>query len=119
MNVELAKSLDILKPDKPAPFLIIDLREQHEREYIDLPKFTKNKVRIPRMDIPYDDLVMGYYPEKIPKDKYIILICDKGFKSGRAADFLKRNGYAVKILIGGIETLDRLVDLQYKDPYNV
>lgn len=119
MNVELARSLDQLVPGQPSPFLIIDLREQHEREYLDLPKYTKKKALLPRVNIPLEDLVMGYYPDKLPKDKYLILICDKGLKSGRAADFLKRNGYAVKILLGGIETLDRLVDLEYKDPYNV
>ena len=119
INVELAKSLDTLVPGKPAPFLIIDLREQHEREYVDLPKYTKKKALVPRLNIPLEDLVMGYYPDKIPKDKYLILVCDKGLKSGRAADFLKRNGYTVKILIGGIETLDRLVDLEFKDPYNM
>jgi rhodanese-related sulfurtransferase len=46
-------------------------------------------------------------------------MCGKGLISGRAADFLKRNGYVAKLLIGGIETLDRLVDLEYKDPFNV
>lgn len=119
VNVELARSLDQLVPGKPAPFLIIDLREQHEREYIDLPKYTKNKALVPRVNIPLEDLVMGYYPDKLPKDKYLILMCGKGLISGRAADFLKRNGYVVKLLIGGIETLDRLVDLEYKDPFNV
>jgi len=52
---------------------------------------------------------MGYYPDKLPKDKFLILVCDRGLISGRAADFLKRNGYHVKILLGGIETLDNLL----------
>jgi rhodanese-related sulfurtransferase len=56
---------------------------------------------------------MGHYPEKLPKDRYLILICNEGLKSGRAADFLKRQGYYVKVLLGGIETLDNLVDLQF------
>ena len=118
MNVELVSALDKLKPlDKtPAPFLILDLRETHEREMMDLPKHTKNKALIPRVSIPLDDLLMGNYPEKLPKDRYLVLVCDQGLKSGRAADFLKRNGYSIKILIGGLETLDSLIDLQFNDP---
>lgn len=65
------------------------------------------------MNIPLADLQMGYYPEKIPKEKYLILMCNQGLKSGRAADFLKRQGHYVKVLLGGIETLDNLVDLQF------
>lgn len=108
MNVELANALNQLKPaDKtPPPFLILDLRDQTEREMIDLPKYTTNKALIPRVNIPLDDLLMGYYPDKLPKDRHLILMCDRGFKSGRAADFLKRNGFHVKILLGGIEALD-------------
>lgn len=117
VNVELVSALNKLKPGEKAPFLIVDLRENHERELMDLPKYTKNKVRIPRVDIPLDDLMLGYYPEKLPKDKYLILLCDKGLKSGRAADFLKRNGFSIKILIGGLETLDSLIELEYNDPY--
>lgn len=95
--------------------MLIDLREEVERELLDLPKYTKNKVLIPRVNIPLEDLVMGYYSDPLPKDKYLILICDRGMKSGRAADFLKRNGYSVKILLGGLETLDGLIDLKYDD----
>jgi len=62
MNVELAKSLDKLVPGEPSPFLIIDIREQHEREYVDFPKYTKKKAFVPRMDISLENLVMGYYP---------------------------------------------------------
>ncbi|TNV84436.1 hypothetical protein FGO68_gene16349 [Halteria grandinella] len=113
MNVELAKSLDTLKQGEKAAFLIVDLREESERDMMDLPKYTKNKVLIPRVNIPLEDLQMGYYPDKLPKDKYLILVCNQGLKSGRAADFLKRQGYYIKILIGGIETLDNLVDLQF------
>ncbi len=41
INVELVSALDKLKPGEKAPFLIVDLRENHEREFIDLPKYTK------------------------------------------------------------------------------
>ena len=112
VNVELVNALDKLKPgEKNTPFLILDLRENHQRELMDLPKYTKNKALIPRVNIVLEDLLMGFYPDKLPKDRYLILVCDQGLLSGRAADFLKRNGYSIKILIGGIETLDNLLDL--------
>ena len=112
VNVELVSALDKLKPnEKNPPFLILDLRENHQRELMDLPKYTKNKTLIPRVNITLEDLLMGFYPDKLPKDKYLVLVCDQGLLSGRAADFLKRNGYSIKILIGGIETLDNLLDL--------
>lgn len=46
MNVELAKCLDTLKQGEKAPYLIIDLREQSERELMDIPKYTKVKRHI-------------------------------------------------------------------------
>ena len=117
MNVELANALNKLKPGEDPPFLIVDLREEHERDYVDLPKLTKNKAKMPRVNISLEDLHMGQYPDKLPKDKYIVLMCGRGLLSGRAADFLKRNGYSVKILLGGIETLDNLLELTLDDPY--
>ena len=43
----------------------------------------------------------------------MILIDDNGLRSGRAADFLKRHKYHVKILIGGLESLEGLIELEY------
>ena len=111
MNVELANALDKLKATDKPPYLIIDLREPHEQEIMDLPKYTKNKVLIPRVNIPLQSLLQGFYPDTLPLNRYIILVCDRGLLSGRAADYLKRKGYQVKILLGGIETLDTLLDI--------
>ena len=41
MNVELARALDKLKPGDNPPYLILDVREPHERELLDLPKYNK------------------------------------------------------------------------------
>ena len=59
MNVELAKTLDSIEPGRSSPILIIDLRDQREREYIDLPKYTKKKAPMPRVNIPLFDLIKG------------------------------------------------------------
>jgi rhodanese-related sulfurtransferase len=90
----------------------VDLRERHEIEVTDLPIYNKHKVRIPKVQITLSDLLMGMYPEKLPKDKWLVLLCNQGLLSGRAADFLKRNGYHIKILLGGIETLDNVMELE-------
>lgn len=70
---------------------------------------------VPIVRIPLQDLIQGFYPEKLPKDKWLIVVCGRGFISGRASDYLKRTGYNVKILLGGIESLDNLVDLKFND----
>lgn len=58
MNVELANALDKLKPtDRNPPFLIVDLRENHERDLMDLPTRTKKGALIPRVNIPLHDLL--------------------------------------------------------------
>jgi len=117
VNVELARALDELKPtDVKPPFLIVDLREPHEQELMDWPKLTKQKARLPLVSIPLNSLLMGYYPDNLPFDRYLVMCCAKGLRSGRAAMFLKGKGYHVKVLLGGIETLDRLVELQYREP---
>lgn len=41
VNVELASSLDKLKPGEKAAFMILDVRELHEQELMDFPKYTK------------------------------------------------------------------------------
>ena len=117
MNVELANALDSLKPtDTNPPFVILDVRANDEIEFMDLPKLTKNKARVPKIHIHLQVLLQGFYPDNLPMNKYIILVCDKGLRAGRAAGHLKSKGYHVKILLGGMETLDRLVELTYRDP---
>jgi len=75
LNVELVASIEALKPDERPPFLILDVREPSEREIIDLPSRNKDKVEIPRMFVSYDNLVKGYYPEHLPKDRHIVCVC--------------------------------------------
>lgn len=59
--------------------------------------------------------MQGFYPEELPKNKFIICMDAQGFKSSRAVHFLKRKGYHAKILIGGIENLDGLMELKQGD----
>ena len=42
-------------------------------------------------------------------------MCDKGLKSGRAVNYLKGKGYHAKLLLGGIDNLEGLVELKYND----
>ena len=41
MNVELANAIGKLEPNKNVPWLILDVREESERDYMDLPKYNK------------------------------------------------------------------------------
>eukprot|EP00347_Sterkiella_histriomuscorum_P017790 403347984 len=112
MNVEFQRSFESVKPGETPPFILIDVREQSERDYCDLPEKNLLGVKVPRMNIPLNDLLQGFYPEQIPKDKHIICFCAAGLRSGRASHFLKRNGFHAKSLVGGIEGLEDLINMK-------
>jgi rhodanese-related sulfurtransferase len=40
-------------------------------------------------------------------------MCSQGLRSRRVIEYLKRNGYFVKVLLGGIESLDGLIDYDF------
>lgn len=42
MNVEFASAVKKIKSPEEAPFVVLDVREEHEKELLDIPK--KNKV---------------------------------------------------------------------------
>ncbi|CDW87222.1 UNKNOWN [Stylonychia lemnae] len=75
---------------------------------------NQKQVEIPRRNITLQDLMQGFYQDRLPKNKYLIMICDDGMISQRASKFLKRQGFNAKCLLGGIESLDGLIDLQYE-----
>ena len=64
------------------------------------------------MNIEFQDLVQGYYPDKIPRDKHLIVICDRGLKSGRGKDWLKNRGYQAKIVMGGLLALQKQMTME-------
>ena len=67
---------------------------------------------IPRIDQALDSIQTGVALSLLPKDKYLICIDDNGLKSAHAVIVLKRYGYHAKTLLGGIESLDGIVELK-------
>ena len=64
----------------------------------------KNKYRIYHINgainIYYKDIVTGNH--QLPKDKNIIVYCDRGGLSMIVAKYLVQNGYSVKNVVGGL-----------------
>ena len=43
INVEFSRAIENIKHNEEVPFVILDIREQHEIEFLDIP--LRNKVR--------------------------------------------------------------------------
>lgn len=78
--------------DSPRPPLILDVRENWEREAVRLP----DTLDIPMQEIPQR---LG----DLPRDRHIVVMCHGGVRSLRVAQFLAQNGFRqVANLTGGI-----------------
>ncbi len=78
--------------DSPQPPLVLDVREDWEREAARLP----GTVDIPMMQIPQR------LPE-LPRDRDIVVMCHGGVRSLKVAHYLAQNGFSrVANLTGGI-----------------
>lgn len=69
--------------------LIIDLREEKEYRKIHV-KGAKN--------VSYKEIEEGYF---FPENKILVLYCDRGGASLKAAKFLAGKGYRTRSVIGG------------------
>ncbi|MGN0400507.1 MAG: rhodanese-like domain-containing protein [Blautia sp.] len=88
-----AHELDLFCRKKNA--LIIDLRSHEE--------FAESHYR-GAVNIPYEELEdwEKVQTEKLPKEKILVLYCDRGSASLMAARELMKKGYRVKSVVGGI-----------------
>ena len=73
-------------------FLILDVREPHEWDFVHLP----GSIHLPLRELP------RRYQE-LPKDRKILCLCHHGMRSHRAAEFLAYQGFTVSNLSGGID----------------
>lgn len=73
--------------------VIIDLRTK--RKYV--KSHVKNAI-----NIPYEKLETDF--ESLPRDKEIILYCDRGGISLAAAKWLSEKGYKAKTVVGGFHS---------------
>jgi rhodanese-related sulfurtransferase len=85
--------------ESPRPPLILDVRENWEREAARLP----GTMDIPMMEIPKR---MG----ELPRDRQIVVMCHGGVRSLRVAHLLAESGFQVANLAGGIHAWARDVD---------
>jgi rhodanese-related sulfurtransferase len=78
--------------DSPRPPLLLDVRENWEREAARLP----DTLDIPMMEIPQR-------LAELPRDRDIVVMCHGGVRSLKVAYFLAQNGFTqVTNLAGGI-----------------
>lgn len=75
----------------------VDVREEHE--------LSKNRIEN-SYHLPLSKLVENFIPNDLSKDKEYVLYCEVGQRSLRAAEVLKQQGYKVKSLKGGVQSLN-------------
>lgn len=63
-------------------------------------RFEKRHIK-GAVNIPYDELINEKY--NLPRDKAIVLYCDRGGTSMMAAKYLLERGYKVKNVVGGLK----------------
>jgi rhodanese-related sulfurtransferase len=78
--------------DSPQPPLVLDVRENWEREAASVP----GTLDIPMMEVPQR-------LAELPHDRNIVVMCHGGVRSLKVAHYLAQNGYTqVANLTGGI-----------------
>jgi len=86
--------------DSPGPPLVLDVRENWERDAARLP----GTLDIPMMEIPQR-------LTELPRDRDIVVMCHGGVRSLKVAHFLTQNGFSqVTNLAGGIHAWANDVD---------
>jgi rhodanese-related sulfurtransferase len=86
--------------DSPAPPVVLDVREDWERQAARLP----GTLDIPMMEIPQR-------LAEVPRDRDLVVMCHGGVRSLKVANFLVQNGFTrVTNLAGGIHAWATDVD---------
>ncbi|HUI30522.1 MAG TPA: molybdopterin-synthase adenylyltransferase MoeB [Candidatus Acidoferrales bacterium] len=85
--------------DRGDDVFLLDVREPHEYEIVNIGAYL----------IPLSTLPKRI--DELDPSKEIVVHCKSGGRSGRAADFLRRNGFkSVKNLVGGIDEWVEKID---------
>ncbi|WP_031470319.1 adenylyltransferase/sulfurtransferase MoeZ [Sciscionella sediminilitoris] len=90
-NTITAKELKA-KFDAGEDFALIDVREQHEYEIVNIPGATL---------IPKDRILSGEALAELPQDKPIVLHCKSGGRSAEALAALHKAGFSDAVHVGG------------------
>jgi rhodanese-related sulfurtransferase len=90
--VEIAPAALKVRLDTPQPPLVLDVREDWERQAARLP----GTLDIPMMEVPQR-------LAELPRDREIVVMCHGGVRSLKVAHFLAQNGFTqLANLSGGI-----------------
>jgi len=109
INVEFVNAFEDVQSQSKIPFCILDVREDEEIEYSDIPTTNGNNVTFTKINIPLYLLMQDENNlHKLPKDKYIICLCHEGVRSAHAAFFLNNRGFKALNLIGGINAISKI-----------
>lgn len=92
MNFEMISPRELKESKIKNDIILVDLRETEEYQY----KHIQDAI-----NIPYEELDENLY--KLPRNREIVLYCERGGVSFMAAKQLSARGFWVKTLIGGIQ----------------
>ena len=87
-----APELKELLDNKPDDIYLVDVREPHEYEIVNIPGATL---------IPKGDFLSGKALEQLPQDKRVVLHCKSGARSAEALAAVKSAGFADAVHVGG------------------
>ncbi|QBI52611.1 adenylyltransferase/sulfurtransferase MoeZ [Streptomonospora litoralis] len=80
------------KMDKGEDFYLVDVREKHEYEIVNIPGAVL---------IPKGEFLSGEAFGKLPQDKQVVLHCKSGARSAEALAALKGAGFSDAVHVGG------------------
>jgi rhodanese-related sulfurtransferase len=81
--------------DKNAKMIFIDVREPRElKEYGTIKGFVN--IPVAQFDVAARTETMS----RIPKDRLVVVACERGVRAKRAADVLSKNGYSQVVYLG-------------------
>ncbi|WP_017608258.1 adenylyltransferase/sulfurtransferase MoeZ [Nocardiopsis xinjiangensis] len=87
-----APELKELLDKKPDDIYLVDVREPHEYDIVNIPGATL---------IPKGDFLSGKALEQLPQDKRVVLHCKSGARSAEALAAVKSAGFADAVHVGG------------------
>lgn len=98
-----AKELDSYRGNPYAVVIDVRTADEYEKMHFD-----------GAINIPYEELIQK---TNLPRDKNLILYCERGSMSLMAAKILSQKGYRVKTMVGGIHTYrgSNLISTKGKD----
>lgn len=108
--MEAVKEIPVMvKEGRNIPFVVLDVRQNHERQIQDMIsewRHDDQAFKIPRVNQPYEEIVMGQWNKAaFFREQWIVIACQRGLRAGQAMRYLKNEGFNCKVLLGGVDKL--------------